>query len=801
MNLPETFENPVLKKLRYKEGGKKKRFLNEVINDFWLALVSREISLQGRREVLTGKAKFGIFSDGKEVPQLALAKAFKKGDHRSGYYRDLTWMLALGISTPEQFLAQLYSDPIHDPFSGGRQMTGHFATPYIDANGGWTNHMKQYNSSAGVSCTGGQMGRALGLAFASKKYRQIDFSDTYKKFSKNGNEICFCTIGDASTSEGIFWESLNAAAVEKVPLLIAVWDDGYGISVPVEKQTVKGSISRALEGFLRDEFGNGIDLYTVDAFNYPQLCLTFEKAAKKVRKHHIPALVHVKNCTQQQGHSTSGSHERYKSKERLQWEKEFDCILKMEEWMQDNNILSEERIGELRKEARIFVREKKVKAWNAHQESNEKSRNVLKKLYASVGSDDNRELLEELEKMVHPTRGEILQNARSLIHWLHAQEKDVPDGLITFVNDHLNQLSEHFGTHLYAQGQHSPLNVPVIHPEYEEDAEELPGYQIINRFFDEAFERYPDLFAMGEDVGKIGDVNQGFAGLQAKYGEERIFDTGIREWSILGQGAGLAMRGLKAISEIQYLDYLVYGLPFLTDDVATLRFRSDNLQQVPLIVRTRGHRLEGIWHTGSPLGMLVNSLKGMHILTPRNFVQAAGMYNTLLQGKDPGLVIECLNGYRLKEKLPSNIGNYTVPLGIPEVLSSGEHLTLVTYGSCVRYAMEAVVKAKEFGISVELIDVQSLQPFDLEGIILHSLRRTNKILFVDEDVPGGGSAYMLQQVLEKQGGFKYLDHQPAILCAKEHRTPYGDDGDYYAKPQAEDILEKIYEVVFEEKMY
>lgn len=804
MNLPQDLDSPILDKVLFKDGGKKKSFLNEVIEDFWLALVSRELSLQGRREVLTGKAKFGVFGDGKEVAQIAMAKAFKKGDHRAGYYRDQTLMMALGVSTPEQFLAQMYADPNNDPFSGGRQMTGHFATPYIDDGGEWTDHLKGYNISAGLSCTAGQMGRALGLAFASKKYRQLDLGEQYDSFSNNGNEICFCTIGDASTSEGVFWETMNAAAVEKVPLLVAVWDDGYGISVPVEKQTVKGSISRALEGFLRDEYGDGMDLYTVDGYDYQKLCLTFEKAAKKVRKKHIPALVHVKNMTQQQGHSTSGSHERYKSKERLQWEKEYDCNYKMKQWLIKNNILTEDRIEEMEKEARTFVSARKKKAWSDFQEPNEQCRRSLQSVLASVASlseEVKTKYSKELSELVFPSRGEIVQIARNLVYHLHALELNIPSEITSFIETHNASVKEDFGSHLYSEDDKSPLLVPVVHPEYHEDSPELSGYQVINQFFDIAFSKYPGLLAFGEDVGKIGDVNQGMAGLQVKYGEERVFDAGIREWTIMGQGAGLAMRGLQPIAEIQYLDYLAYALPILTDDVATLRYRSNGQQQVPMIIRTRGHRLEGIWHTGSPLGMMIHALRGIHILTPRNMVQAAGMYNTLLQGNDPGIIVECLNGYRLKEKLPSNMGDYTVPLGIPEVLMEGDHITVVTYGSCVRYAMAAAIKLKDFGISVELIDVQSLLPFDLERIIVNSLRKTNKVLFLDEDVPGGASAYMMQQVLEVQDGFKYLDARPYTLTAQDHRTPYGNDGDYYAKPQTEDIIEMVYEIVFETKMF
>lgn len=804
MSLPNTLEDPILSKVLHKETGKKKKFINEVIRDYWLALVSRELSLQGRREVLTGKAKFGVFGDGKEVAQIALAKVFKKGDHRAGYYRDQTFMMALGISTPEQFLAQMYSDPKNDPFSGGRQMTGHFATPYIDKSGNWTDHKDSYNISSGISCTAGQMGRALGLAFASKKYKEIDLSETHSQFSNNGQEICFCTIGDASTSEGVFWETINAAAVEKVPLLIAVWDDGYGISVPVEKQTVKGSISRALEGFLRDENGNGIELFTVNGYDYQDLCLTFEKAAKKVRKHHIPAVVHVKNLTQQLGHSTSGSHERYKSLERLKWEKDYDCLRRMEDWVLKNKILSEERIDELKREARIFISKRKKEAWNNFQSENGGCRTELLGIYKNstfielAGAAD---LQIELEELVNPTKSEVLQNARQMTYLIHANELEMDVELLSFLSRFEEEIAANFGTNLHATGVQSPLNVPVVHAEYSDSSPRLAGYQIINNYFDKAFEMRDDLLAFGEDVGKIGDVNQGMAGLQIKYGEERVFDAGIREWTIIGQGAGMAMRGLRPIAEIQYLDYLVYALPILTDDIATARFRSNGIQQVPLIIRTRGHRLEGIWHTGSPLGMMINSLRGIHILTPRNMVQAAGMYNTLLQGSDPAIVIECLNGYRLKEQLPDNIGEFTVPLGIPEVLLSGTHVTVVTYGSCVRYAMAAALKAKEFGISVELIDVQTMLPFDLEKVIVNSLSKTNKILFLDEDVPGGGTAYMMQQVLEVQDGFKYLDGKPVTLSAKDHRTPYGNDGDYYSKPQIEDIVETIYEIVFESPMF
>jgi len=696
----------------------------------------------------------------------------------------------------------MYGDVRADPYSGGRQMTAHYATPFNTTAGEWTNQLSQYNISSGISCTAGQMGRAMGLAFASKKFRELGEVDGLENFSKNGDEVCFCTIGDASTSEGVFWETINAAGVEQIPLVVAVWDDGYGISVPTEKQTTKGSISKVLKGFERNQDGDGWDIYTVNAYDYTALCITFEKATKRARKRHRPAIVHVQHCTQPQGHSTSGSHERYKSKERLQWESEYDCIKKMEEWMILNNLISSDHANILRREARAHVREKKGNAWNNFQQPNDAIRTELKALVGRAGSSVLRDAtIEELDNLVYPTKSELIQVARRLSYSLHANEQELPAELIQFINRYNGELENAYSTYLHASGDASPLQTAVVHPTYDDESESLNGYQIINAFFDKKFEEDERIFAFGEDVGTIGDVNQGMAGLQEKHGEERIFDAGIREWTIMGQGAGMAMRGLKAIAEIQYLDYLVYALPFLTDDVATLRYRSVGQQQVPLVIRTRGHRLEGIWHTGSPLGMMINSLRGIRICVPRNMVQAAGMYNTLLKGQDPGIVIECLNGYRLKEKLPSNIGEYTIPLGIPEIVLSGDHLTLVTYGSCVRYALEAAGIAAGFGIAVEVIDVQTLLPFDLERVIVNSLRKTSRIIFLDEDVPGGATSYMMQQVLEVQDGYKYLDAKPVTMTSKEHRTPYGSDGDYYAKPQIEDIVERIYEVVFETSLY
>lgn len=799
-------QNDILEKVQLTSESAHSNWVNEVIRDYWLCLVSREMSLQGRKEVLTGKAKFGIFGDGKEVPQVALAKVFQKGDHRSGYYRDQTWMMALGITDTQSFFAQIYSDPINDPYSSGRQMNAHFATAYSSEEAGWNNQMQQFNVSAGISSTGGQMGRALGLALASKKYRELNLPESFKKFSNKGNEICFCTIGDGSTSEGIFWESLNAAAVEKVPLMIVIWDDGYSISVPVEKQTVKGSISRALEGFLREEGSNGIDIYVVDGWDYPNLCVTFDKAAQRIRTTHVPALVHVRNLTQPQGHSTSGSHERYKSKERMIWEEENDCIRRMEEWILEKGFLNEDDCKDMRREARAQVRRERHKAWDSFTHQNRSWRDELTSIYKeNINLQESlpelSTLYKQLTELINPVKSDILQNARQLFALLLSKGQPIPLELEDLIKIQHKRLEEYYGMNLYATGAKSALNIPVIEAVYSEESQEISGYQVINKFFEMAFSRYPEIIAFGEDVGQIGDVNQGMAGLQSKFGEERVFDSGIREWSIIGQGIGCAMRGLRPIAEIQYLDYLVYALPVITDDLATLRYRSNNLQQAPLIIRTRGHRLEGIWHTGSPLGMILNSFKGIYVLTPRNMVQAAGMYNTMLQSSDPALIIECLNGYRLKERIPDNIGDYTVALGRPEILIKGEDITLVTYGSCIRPAVEACQKLLSLDIQAELIDVQTLIPFDLEMVIVNSIRKTNRVLFIDEDVPGGASAYMMQEVLEKQNAYQYLDARPRTLTAKEHRTPYGSDGDYFAKPQTEDIIELAYEIVYEESMY
>ena len=719
-------------------------------------------------------------------------------------------MFALGISSPQDFFAQLYSDSDNDPFSGGRQMVSHFATPNVDAKtGAWTNHLNTYNMSSDISATAGQMARSVGLALASKKYRQIPELRDSTLFSNNGNEVCFCTIGDASTSEGVFFETINAAAVMRIPLAIFIWDDGYGISVPTELQTAKGSISEALRGFEMDENGNGIHIYTCKAWDYAAMCEIFEEGVEKIRKTHIPAVFHVQEMTQPQGHSTSGSHERYKSKERLVWEKQFDCNVKMRQWILDTHFATDEELQAIEKSAKKRVQDARKESWSKFQNPVLADKAFLTEIYSTLAasfpekSDEINKSFKEISHLREPLLFELVKNARQLSFILRGGNAET-----TSNNSPLNELSQwvykkkqqaeqRYSTYLYSASPFAALNVPVVAPIYSDNSPIKNGYEIINTYFDCIFEKRKDVFAFGEDVGHIGDVNQGFMGLQAKFGSERIFDTGIREWTIMGQAIGMAMRGLRAIAEIQYLDYIYYGLTPLVDDLATLRFRSNGLQQAPCIIRSRGHRLEGIWHSGSPMGVLVNALRGMYVCVPRNFVQAAGMYNTLLMSDDPGLVIESLNGYRLKELLPDNIGEFTVPLGVPEVLTQGEDITLVTYGSCVRIAQEAVEILENKGISVELIDVQTLLPFDLEHLIVESLKKTNRIIFLDEDVAGGGTAYMMQEVLEKQGGYEFLDAKPRTITAKEHRPPYGSDGDYFSKPNVEDILEGILEVINE----
>ncbi len=787
----------LLEDWKVKEGVENSDFINEVISDYWICCISREASILGRKEVLTGKAKFGILGDGKEVPQVAMAKAYKKGDFRAGYYRDQTLMFALGLCTVEEYFAQLYSDPDNDPFSAGRQMNSHFATRLIDEEDNWLDHTERYNISSDISPTAGQMARAFGLACASKKYRNSDDLGHLSNLSNNGNEVVFCSIGDASTSEGIFWEVMNASVVERVPLAVSVWDDGYGISVPRDYQTAKGSISKVMSGFATTDDADGIDIYRVKAYDYPKLCEVYEVATEKVRQFHRPAMIHVEDCTQPQGHSTSGSHERYKSKERLEWEKEYDCITQLGKWMVENGIADEAKLEEIQKQAKKYVRNAQKQAWADFSDPVKKKWRELQGIFANIakenpGIDQIQQLSSDLKSALSPLRYEILKFARKMDLVCSELSGGAINELKEFIESERDLGKERYHTHLYSNSSKSALKVPVVHPEFGDEPEVINGYEVLNRFFDTALMRDPSLFAFGEDVGKIGDVNQGFAGLQEKYGEDRVFDVGIREWSIVGQALGMAMRGLRPIAEIQYLDYLMYGLTPLTDDASTLRYRSYGQQMAPLIIRTRGHRLEGIWHTGSPIGMAINALRGMYVLMPRNMVQAAGMYNTMLQSADPAIIVECLNGYRLKEKVPANLAEFTVPLGVPEVLREGEDVTLVTYGSCCRVAEDAANQLEEVGISVELIDVQTLVPFDLEHSIVESLKKTNRIVFLDEDVPGGATSYMMQKVLQEQGGYFYLDSQPLTIAATENRSPYGSDGDYFCKPSAEDVAEEIY---------
>jgi len=779
------------------------KFRDEVLNDYRLAFESREASLLGRKEVLTGKAKFGIFGDGKEVPQVALAKFFKPGDFYSGYYRDQTFAFATGVATIEEFFSQLYADPDsnNDPHSSGRQMNSHFATPFINSEGEFLNLADKKNLTAGLAPTAGQMPRALGLAYASKAFREVEELKQFKDLSNNGNEVCFCTIGDASTSEGHFWETVNAAGVLQIPLAIFVWDDGYGISVPKQFQTTKGSISDAIEGFKKKENTNGIDIYKVKGWDYAGMCEVFEAAIQKIRLTHVPALFHVEEVTQPQGHSTSGSHERYKPPERLEWEREWDGIKMMKAWIIDNELSSEEELDDIETKAKEFIRESKISAWEKYnkpvKEQVNKAVDLINELANALPDHEEKlhGLASELSSNREPNRKDVIQILHQSI--LKAGDDHIVSSLKKYYQELLQENKALYNSHLYHEGPKSPLNVEEVEPVYDEDSPTLNGYEILNKYFDELFSSNPKVLAFGEDVGKIGDVNQGFAGLQYKHGAGRIFDTGIRELTIIGQGIGMAFRGLRPIAEIQYIDYLLYGLQPLSDDLATLQYRTAGRQTAPLIVRSRGHRLEGIWHSGSPMGMIINSLRGLHVCVPRNMVQAAGMYNTLLQGLDPAIVIECLNGYRLKEKLPSNILGYTVPLGVPEVIKEGEHVTIVSYGSTLRIVFDAVQVLDEIGISCEIVDVQTLLPFDIHHKILDSLKKTNRILFVDEDVPAGAAGYMFNKVMEEQGGYKWLDVAPRTVTGEAHRPAYASDGDYFSKPNVEEIIDAVREMMKE----
>ena len=779
------------------------KFREEVLNDYRWSCISRETSLLGRKEVLTGKAKFGIFGDGKEVAQTAMAKFFLPGDFRSGYYRDQTFMFASGLATVEQFFSQLYADPNieHDPFSAGRQMNAHFATRFVDDDGKWLPLVQHKNVSADVAPTAGQMPRGLGLAFASKSFRNIPALRQFSDLSDNGNEVCFVTIGDASTSEGHFWESMNAAGVLQVPMAVFVWDDGYGISVPKKYQTTKASISEALSGMQKLDDTNGINIYKVKGWDYAGMCEAFEEGLRLARQTHTPCMFHVEEITQPQGHSTSGSHERYKDQDRLDWERDWDCIKKMREWILENALASEDELTEIEENSKKHVRESRSAAWEkfitpVKQQVNKASELILA-LSRSIASKENElsGIASELTANREPLRRDVLKALASALEI--AGDNEAAFWMRDYYNELREQNAKLFNSHLYNEGPHSALQVKEVKPVINEDAASVNGFEILNKYFDQLFEKNPKVLAFGEDLGYIGDVNQGFSGLQAKHGEERIFDTGIREITIIGQGIGLALRGLRPISEIQYLDYLLYGLQPLSDDVSTLHFRTRGQQSCPLIVRTRGHRLEGIWHSGSPMGVVINALRGMYVGVPRNMTQAVGMYNTLLRSNDPGLIIECLNGYRLKEKLPSNLLEYTVPFGVPEIIQEGSDITIVSYGSTLRIVLDAIETLKRQGISCEVVDVQTLLPFDINHSIVSSLKKTNRILFVDEDVPGGAAAYMFNKVMEEQSGYRYLDVAPRTLTAKAHRPGYGSDGDYFSKPNAEDVIEIVNQMMRE----
>lgn len=774
-------------------------FRNSVIADYKLAIISREVSLLGRREVLTGKAKFGIFGDGKEVAQIALSKFFQKGDFRSGYYRDQTFMFALGVANVEDYFSQLYSDVHNDPFSGGKNMNAHFATAFVDEKGEWLNLTQAYNISADIAPTAGQMMRGLGLAFASQLFRNSKNKEAFSHLSNNGNEVCFCTIGDASTSEGHFWEAINAAGVLQVPLAVFIYDDGYGISVPTALQTTKGSISEVLKGFQKEKNTNGIKIYTVKGWDYASLCETFEEGIRFTRDTHTPVVFHIQELTQPQGHSTSGSHERYKPMERLEWERNWDCNKKMREWIIDNELATDTFLDEIEQEAKQMARASKLAAWEKYLAPvKEKIKEAVSLIQQGLNASDialANSLLQELVQSREPLKRDIFRAVNLILEKIPTHPNAAAIQL--FLTNYEKAEAPLYSQHLYNEGPKSALNVSVVEATYAENAPVVNGYEVLNQYFDKLFEQHPAVYAFGEDLGGIGDVNQGFAGLQKKHGVDRIFDTGIREQSIMGQAHGLALRGLRPIAEIQYLDYLLYGLQTLSDDIATIHYRSNGIQSSPVIIRTRGHRLEGIFHSGSPMGVIVNALRGMYVCVPRNMVQAVGMYNTLLKGNDPALLIECLNGYRLKEKVPSNLNEFTVPLGKPEILKEGEDITIVSYGSTLRIVEDAALRLMAMGIDCEIIDVQTLLPFDINHKILASLKKTNRILFVDEDVPGGASAYMYQQVIELQGGYRWLDVAARTLSSKEHRPAFGSDGDYFSKPNTEEIIDVVNEMLAE----
>ncbi|QLG46887.1 alpha-ketoacid dehydrogenase subunit alpha/beta [Costertonia aggregata] len=778
-------------------------FQNQILQDYEIAVTSRECSLLGRREVLTGKAKFGIFGDGKELPQLAMARSFRNGDFRSGYYRDQTFMMALGLLTPKEFFHGLYAttDIEKEPMSAGRQMGGHFVTYSLDEHGNWKDLTKQKNSSADISCTAGQMPRLLGLAQASKMYRHLRGLDS-RKFSDNGNEVAWGTIGNASTSEGMFFETINAAGVLQVPMVISIWDDAYGISVPAKYQTTKEDISTLLSGFQRDDKHAGFEIIKVKGWDYTALIHAYENASDIARSEHVPVLIHVTELTQPQGHSTSGSHERYKSEERLEWEKNNDCNKKFREWILENKIATEDELLELEKSIRKQIRTAKKEAWAEHVEPQKNNKKVLVALLDKVAEKSTNKafitkIKNDLIAIEEPIKKDLAAKARKTMRYLLGESFPEKQDLARWTKEFLEDSQEKFSTKLYSENPGKATSIKEVKAVYDANTEEVDGRVILRDNFDVLFEKHPEALVFGEDTGAIGDVNQGLEGLQNKYGKLRIADAGIRETTIIGQGIGMALRGLRPIAEIQYLDYIFYALPTLTDDLATLLYRTFGKQKAPLIIRTRGHRLEGIWHSGSQMGGLIHLLRGIYILSPRNMTKAAGFYNTLMKSDEPALIIESLNGYRLKEPKPTNLGELCTPIGVVETIKEGNDITIVSYGSTLRIVEQAAKELIEVGIAVEIIDAQTLLPFDIQHDTLKSIQKTNRLLVVDEDVPGGCSAYIINEIIQKQGAYKYLDSAPQTLTAKAHRPAYGTDGDYFSKPNAEDIFEKVYNIMHE----
>ncbi len=778
-------------------------FKLQIISDYEVAFLSRTCSLLGRKEVLTGKAKFGIFGDGKELPQLAMAKSFRNGDFRSGYYRDQTFMMALGLLKPKDFFHGLYAttDIDKEPMSAGRQMGGHFVTYSLNEDGSWKDLTKQKNSSSDISCTAGQMPRLLGLAQASKMYRHLDGLDS-TKFSVNGNEVAWGTIGNASTSEGMFFETINAAGVLQVPMVISIWDDEYGISVPAKHHTTKEDISKVLSGFQRDSENNGFEILKVKGWDYTALMHAYENASDIARQEHVPVIIHVVELTQPQGHSTSGSHERYKDDKRLQWERDNDCNKKFKEWILESGIASEEELNEIEKVIKRTVREAKKEAWSEFLAQHQGPKKTLVQLIdAASKKSSNKNFLTKIKNdliaVEEPVKKDMAIAARKSLRYLLGETSIEKTNLVNWTSKFLKETQPKFSSHLYSERENQASNIKLVVPEYGENTVKVDGRVILRDNFDKLFEKYPNALIFGEDTGAIGDVNQGLEGLQEKYGSLRIADTGIRETTIIGQGIGMALRGLRPIAEIQYLDYIFYAMATLTDDLASLLYRTFGKQKAPLIVRTRGHRLEGIWHSGSEMGGLIHLLRGMYILAPRNMTQAAGFYNTLMQSDEPALVIESLNGYRLKEKKPTNLGEFTTPIGKVETLKVGTDITLVSYGSTLRIVEQAARELLEVGIDAEVIDAQTLLPFDIVHDVVKSVQKTNRLLVIDEDVPGGCSAYLLSEILEKQNAYRYLDSAPQTLSAKAHRPAYGSDGDYFSKPNVEDIFEKVYAILNE----